>query len=238
MKLMWFQNGEEPWLMVERREGDDLVCSTWDGKTHSGETRYPIGQFRDEQFRVKHYIGPSTVYYDSLSAYALGYYLKMPYLKIFLARSFERAGTRLFNRRRLVVGQRLDLVTFMIEQAAEGKSSFSPIALMTDMHSIRWITHPNGESAECRLRLYLDSLVDTGELRKVQHEYFLTGSALKLVEERSEQERKHRQGIRIQWLIALLTLMTAVLAIVQAGVVKLDPVLDLRDKVGDVWQRM
>jgi hypothetical protein len=236
MKLMWFEKDEEPWLIVESREGDDLICSTWNGKIHTGETRYPIGQFVDQQFKVKHYVGPSTVYYDSLSDYARGYYVKIPYLKILLARGFERAGTVLYNRRRLVVGQRLDLVTFMIEQAAEGKLAFSPIDLMTDMHSIRWITHPDGESAQGRLSLYLNSLVDTGELSKRDHEYYLTGYALKLVEERSEQERKHKQGIRIQVLIALLTLVTAILAIVQAGVIRLDPLLDLTKRNGGVSQ--
>jgi hypothetical protein len=138
----------------------------------------------------------------------------------------ERAGTFLYNRRRIVLAQRLELLTFMIEQAAEGKDSFNSLDLMTDMHSIRWITHPNGESIRNRLELYLDALADTGELTKANGDYRLTGHALRLVEERSEQERKHKQGIKIQWLIALLAFVTAVLTIVQAGLVKLNPLLD------------
>jgi hypothetical protein len=133
----------------------------------------------------------------------------------------------MYNRRRIVLGQRLELLTFMIEQAAEGKDSFNSLDLMTDMHTIRWITHPSGESVRNRLELYLDSLVDTGELRKANGDYRLTGHALSLVEERSEQERKHKQGIKIQWLIAILAFVTALLTIVQAGLIKLNPLLDL-----------
>lgn len=216
-----------PWLIVERREGDDLICSTWNGDTHTGEDRYPIDGFRNDQFKIKHYYGSNTVYYDGLNDYARGHYFRTPYVLIHLQRIFERTGTFFYNRRRIVLGQRLELLTFMIEQAAEGKGSFSALDLMTDMHTIRWITHPNGESVRHRLQLYLDSLVDTGELKRVNRGYQLTGRALSLVEERSEQERKHKQSIKIQWLIVILALVTALLTMVQAGLIKLNPLLDL-----------
>ena len=225
--LRFLDDDEEPWLIVERRDGDDLICSTWNGNTHAGEARHPLSLFKDAQFKIKHYYGPSTIYYDSLSDYARGYYLCIPYIKIHLSRSLECAGTFLYNQRRIVLGQRLELLTFMIEQAAEGKTLFNSLDLMTDMHTIRWITHPTGESVRNRLELYLNSLVDTGELENTNEGYSLTGHALRLVEERSEQERKHRQSIKIQWLIASVAFVTALLTIVQAGLVKLKPFLDL-----------
>lgn len=226
-KIILFQKDGGPWLIVERREAEDLVCSTWNGDTHAGEARYPIGDFQSGEYKIKHYYGSDTIYYEGLNDYARGYYLKLPYVMIHLRRILERAGALLYNRRRLVRKQRLDLLTFMIEQAAEGKSSFSSLDLMTDMHSIRWVTHPDGESVRSRLKLYLDSLVDTGELTKDGMNYRLNGQALRLVEERSEQERRHSQVIKIQWLVAGLTLATVLLALVQAGLVKLKPVLDL-----------
>lgn len=225
-KIIRFLRNGEPWLIAERRDGEDLICSTWNGVSHVGESRHAISDFKDNQFLIKHYYGPHTIFYESLGDYARGYYLRIPYAFIHLRSSLERAGTFLYNRRRIVLAQRLELLTFMIEQAAEGKSSFNSLDLMTDMHTVRWITHPNGESVCNRLQLYLDSLVDTGELKKMNGDYHLTGFALSLIEERSEQERKHKQGIKIQWLIALLTLVTALLTIVQSGLVKLNPLLD------------
>lgn len=226
-KVIKFLHGDDPWLIVEEREGDQLVCSTWNGDTHAGRTNYSITQFTDRQYQIKHYYGTSTIHYDGLSDYARGYYFRVAYALIHLRRALERAGTFLYNRRRLVRHHRLELLTFMIEQAAAGKGSFSPIDLMTDMHTVRWITHPDGESAQGRLNLYLDSLVDTGELTKNGSDYQLTGYALKLIEDRSEQERKDKQARLIQWLIAALTFFTAVLMIVQAGLVKLAPIIDL-----------
>lgn len=225
-KIIRFLRDKEPWLIVERRDGEELICSTWNGIDHTGETRHPISEFQDHQFQIKHYYGPSTIYYESLSEYARGYYLRIPYVMINLRRSLERAGIFFYSRRRIVLAQRLELLTFMIEQAAEGKNSFNSLDLMTDMHTIRWITHPNGESVRNRLELYLDSLVDTGELKKMNGDYHLTGHALSLIEERSEQERKHKQGIKIQQLITLLTFITALLTIVQTGLIKLNPLLD------------
>lgn len=225
-KILRILRDEEPWLIVDRREGDDVICASWNGKTHAGESPYPISQFKDEQFKIKHYYGPSTIFYDSLSDYARGYYLKFPYAVIHIRRTLEHAGSLWYNRRTLVRVQRLELLTFMIEQAAEGKNSFNSLDLMTDMRTTRWITHPNGESVHSRLELYLKSLVDTGELKKANGEFWITGYALSLVEERSEQERKHKQSIKIQWLIALLAFVTAVLTVVQAGLIRLNPLLD------------
>lgn len=225
-KIIRFLRDEEPWLIVDRRDGGDLICSTWNGHTHAGDTRHPISQFHNEQFKIKHYYGPNTIYYDGLIDYARGYYFKFPYALIHLQRALEHAGTFLYNRRRIVLRQRLELLTFMIEQAAEGTESFNSLDLMTDMHTVRWVTHPNGESIRNRLDLYLESLADTGELKKTNGDFRLTGHALSLVEERSEQERKHKQSIKIQWLIAILAFITALLAIVQAELIKLSPLLD------------
>lgn len=224
--LKFLQNGE-PWLIAKRRDGDMLICAVWNGRTHSGNHSFPISDFTDNQYQIKHYYGPSTLYFNSISDYALGYYLKLPYLLIHAHRLLDRAGTFLYNKRRIVLKQRLELLTFMIEQAAEGKSEFSSLDLMTDMHTIRWITHPAGESVQSRLELYLDSLVDTGELQKIDSKYRLKGPAIRLVEERAEAERRHRQSIRIQWLIAALTTATVLLTVFQSGLVKLKPLLDL-----------
>ena len=226
-KILRFLKNGGPWLIAERREGDELICATWNGRTHAGSTRYPISEFPDSAYQIKHYYGPSTIYFDSLSDYALGYYSKWPYINIHIHRAFERAGTFLYNRRRLVLKQRLELLTFMIEQAAQGKRDFEALDLMTDMHTIRWVTHPEGDSAQSRLELYLESLVETGELQKHGLIYQLTGTAIKLVEERAEAERRHRQAIRIQWLIAALTTATVLLAVFQSGLVKLQPLIDL-----------
>ncbi len=79
----------------------------------------------------------------------------------------------------------------------------------------------------CRKSLRDAGFHDFALLKKVNGDYCLTGHALSLVEERSEQERKHKQSIKIQWLIAILAFVTALLTIVQAGLVKLNPLLDL-----------
>ena len=226
-KIIRFIRDGAPWLIVERRDGADLICSTWNGTTHAGETRYPIEGFALRDFKIKHYYGTATLFFDGLEDYARAHYLRWPYFLIHLQRWFERAGTELYNRRRLVLHQRLDLLTFMVEQAADGKKLFNSLDLMTDMHSLRWITHPRGESVRNRVDLYLDSLVDTGELTKHQGDYVLTGRALRLVEDRAVQERMHRQSIRIQWLIVGLTFVAELLTLAQMGLIAFKPLITI-----------
>lgn len=39
-KILKFMQNGEPWLIAERRDGEILVCATWNGRTHSGDDRY------------------------------------------------------------------------------------------------------------------------------------------------------------------------------------------------------
>jgi hypothetical protein len=57
------------------------------------------------------------------------------------------------------------------------------IELMTDLYTVRWLLHPQGQQQEDKLKFYLDSLVTTGELKKANHEYVVTGNALRTIEE-------------------------------------------------------
>lgn len=74
----------------------------------------------------------------------------------------------------------------------------------------------------------MELLVDSGELRKVNSNYQPTGLALKTLQDSEEQDRKHNANIRVQVLLAILAVLSVVMAASQAGLVKLPTLLDLR----------
>jgi hypothetical protein len=101
---------------------------------------------------------------------------------------------------------------------------------MTDLYTIKWVLHPQGDQQQQKLEFYLDSLVATGELIKNNHKYVVTGHALRTIEEYEEQERKHTENVKMQWRMFWLTLAILALTLVQAGLVKLPPIIDLTSK--------
>ena len=98
---------------------------------------------------------------------------------------------------------------------------------MTGLYSVKWIYHPDKESQRKRLTFHLDSLVDTGELRRVGLKYELTGEALKAIEIYEEQERKHTENVKIQRRMFWLTLAIVLLTGAQANLYKLPTLIDL-----------
>ena len=95
-----------------------------------------------------------------------------------------------------------------------------------------------------RLEFYLDSLVETGELRCINHMYSVTGQGVRALEEYEEQERKHAEGVRLQARALWVAVAIALLTVVQAGLIKLPAVIDFTvattakgDLTPRIWNR-
>lgn len=220
----------EPYLIVLGLVGDDLNCIEWDGARYSIEQTVPLSLLSLADFCITHYYGHSQIQYFGLLDFIRNRLLPWPYLKIHVARRLSGLDQYLFNKKKLVTKQRTDLLKFLLIRALDGRAEHEPIDLMTDLHSIRWVLHPRGEEEQRKLEFYLDALVETGELRRANHSYVLTGFALRAIEEYEEQERKHTENVKMQWRTFWLTLAIAALTVVQAGIVKLPALLDWTTK--------
>ncbi|MCG8324299.1 MAG: hypothetical protein MI673_02200, partial [Thiotrichales bacterium] len=74
--------------------------------------------------------------------------------------------------------------------------------------------------------LYLDSLVESGELQKVNDEYVVTGAAISTIEKYEEEERRHAEAVKLQSRMFWLALIALFFAIVQTSIVKLPTLID------------
>jgi hypothetical protein len=77
-----------------------------------------------------------------------------------------------------------------------------------------------------KVKLYLDALVETTELRRNGSDYQISGNGISAIELYEERERMHAKSISSQRKMVWLTLVIALLTIVQAGLIKLPPILD------------
>jgi hypothetical protein len=218
--------GDEPYLIVESLNDGQLSCIEWDGSTYKTPIELPLESFRLKDFRISHYYGLSEINYDGIVDYLFSRLIALPYIKIHAIRAFTGADQYFFNKKKLITKQRKDLLKVLVTEALEGNSEHEPLDLMTALYSIKWFSHPQGKEAHRRLAFYLDSLVESGELKKVNYKYVVTGQALRAIEEYEEQERKHTESVKMQWRTFWLAVAVAALTFIQAGLVKLPPILD------------
>ncbi|EKF9846949.1 hypothetical protein O1D35_003649 [Vibrio cholerae] len=115
----------------------------------------------------------------------------------------------------------------MDDQLSREHDSIDLFELMTKLYSIRWVTHPSGDELERKLQLYLDSLVKSGDLTECDNlSYKVNGNALITIERYEEEERRHIEAVKLQKKMVFLTVVLAIIAVVQSGLVKLPVFMD------------
>lgn len=222
--------GKEPFLIVLGLSNGTLSCIEWDKTSYKTARELSLAQFKLRDFRITHYYGLADIRYHGIIDFILNRVTAWPYIQTHAVRIFSAFDQYLFNKKKLFTKQRKELLKVLLDHALDGKTEHEPLDLMTDLYSLKWFLHPQGEDARRRLEFYLDSLVETGELRKVNHKYVVAGQALRAMEEHEEQERKHTESVRMQRGMFWLTVTIVVLTAVQAGLVTLPPLLDLKSR--------
>lgn len=218
----------EPFFVATGFEKGLLTGLRWNGERYAEEHSISINDLNDGNLRITHYYGLSEVIYSSVYDLAWNYLSKFVYLRIHLYRYISSAHQYFFNKKKLVTKKRMELIQFMMnDQLDREHNGIGVIDLMTKLYSIKWVLHPSADEQQDRLELYLDSLVESGELRKVNTEYVVTGKAISTIEKYEEEERRHTEAVKLQKKMVSLTILIAFVAIVQSGIIKLPVLLDL-----------
>jgi len=200
---------------------------TWDGHSFANEHNINLSDLNQFRIRILHYYGSFRIQYNSIYAIIWNYYSKLAYTKIHISRWVSSISQYFFNKKNLVTKRRMELIQFMLdEQMRRTHSGISILDLMTKLYSIKWILHPSAEDQEKKLEIYLDSLVESGELRKVNQEYVVTGIAISTLERYEEEERRHIQSVKLQRKMVILTVILVLVGLLQAGLIKLPTLLD------------
>lgn len=219
--------GDEPLPVVLAIDGEILRCVAWDGDHYGRDEVLHLSELKFSQFDIVHFYGLSEVRYSGLLDLLIGRLTYWPYLKIHAVLLLSRINQYYFNKKKLITRRRIELLVFLVALHQQGQTRFDAIDLMTRLYSLRWIEHPDRDAAMRQLEFYLEALVETGELDKEDHQYRVTGFALRSIEEDEEYERKHGENVRLQRGMFWLTVAIAAFTAIQAGLVRLPTLLDL-----------
>jgi hypothetical protein len=223
---------DSPYFIALKADDKKLYGDIWDGTSYKSGGELTWEEFNDYKLRITHYYGIAEVWFDSIFRYLWHTISKHVYIEIQAKRKINELDQYFFNKKKLVTKKRIELLQFMIEdQVNRTHNGINSFDLMTKLYSVKWVMHPTEIEQNRKLELYLDSLVKSGELEKVNNEYVVSGVAIQTIEKYEEEERKHVEAVKLQKKMLYLTIIVAAMAIIQAGVVKLPTLIDFSNQI-------
>jgi hypothetical protein len=176
---------------------------------------------------ITYYLHNHYTTYVGINAFIFHCLTKKDYVKIKLKRFFNSIAQSLFNRRELQIKPRYELLSYLIDNYGISRNEFSITSLMSGIYTLRSFGHPDHNACQNKLRMYVESFVESGEVSNTTSGYKVNGKAIVTLELFQTDERRHKDSVKLQYSMVLLTLLLAMLASVQAGLIKLKPFIDL-----------
>ncbi|MCB5187574.1 hypothetical protein LG200_06080 [Methylobacillus caricis] len=137
--------------------------------------------------------------------------------------------TAIFNRRPAEARERYELLKFIVAHKAISNAPFTLHELMAEMYGFLYFSQNDRNWHAQKIKYQLASLVETKDLEESGHNaYKVAGLAWKSLSDFQEENRRHRDSARMQFIILLLTLVIAFFAIAHSGIIRLPVLLDLR----------
>lgn len=190
------------------------------------EDEININEVDFNKVEIRYYLHSYYTSYVGINPFIFNCITKKDYVKIKLKRAFNSVSQSLFNHRELQIKPRYELLSYLINNYGISRSEFSITSLMSGIYSLRSFGHPDRETCQSKLRMYIDSFIESGEVSNTQSGFKVNGKAIVTLELFQTEERHHKDSVRLQYGMIILTLFLAMFAAVQAGLIKLKPFID------------
>lgn len=167
--------------------------------------------------------------YDSLLRLIFALPLLVTPLFRWCANIKHQFGSLIFNRRPVEANERYELLRYIVAHKAISDMPFNLTELMGEMYGYLCFTQEDHLWYMHKMKYQLASLVESKDVEiTAQGNYKVAGLAWKSLSDFQEENRKHKDSARLQFIMTLLTLAIAVFALAQSGIVKLPLLLDFQ----------
>lgn len=220
--------GIDPYLLVRRIGRAHVSGLKWDParERYSKCSRLLLPEALGLRLKIIHHVGACEVEYEGALAFWLGHLSRLPYLRLFSGQILDDISRLIFNRRSRLEASRGKLLQFAVDEFATPKVPFDSGTILFRMYKHKWIYHPAATKARTRTDLFLSSWAETGELKRSDNgKYMVAPLAFKTLADAQESQRRHWQLAGIQIALLVLTLGTMCAALIQAGILRLPPLL-------------
>jgi hypothetical protein len=223
--MIYFDNAEgNPHLrFIAYRQGDFVFRSR--GAPDNQELTFSIADLIQMPIRVHHIYGAITYQYTSLLEY---WYKHKLFHWHFFYNKYYKISSFIAARRNFQVMERFEFLA-ALAKTYEGGRVFSASTVAVDLHGAGFYDHPNYLGNIDIIRYHLDGFVNTGELDSVEarYTYKVNGHALKAIYEYEESNRKFASTQSLQRKMAWITIILAILAAIQSGLIYVPVFIDL-----------
>lgn len=221
------------WSLVKSIKDDTLEVFRYNPDTNMKDIQefVPISNVKKNNLLVRHYYKGDEYDYKNLLHFAVkGLAFKIDILKTQLSLRWGDYKLKQFKKRKLIVGKRYEILGDLIEMYKSNSANFDIMTFILFKYGDMTLLHDDYDLIEKDLELYFDSFVMEGELTRIGNdEYSLTGKSISSLEKHHSNEEKYKQSMNTQKVIKRLTIIIAVAALFQAGIIKTDPLIDLRE---------
>ena len=213
-----FTNDEGSYRVIGR-DGEWLECLRFDNRWGTQVHRVSVFEAWLAKPEIKHFVGIYNITWVNWAKFARDQVFKLDYAQVWLEGLRNKWRERRLAGRKIQV-QRMSLLVAAYDWQLTGEDSPKSMDLASKLHG-EWIFGSGDFERVMRaIDVLLEGLVDTGHLKKEDYKYKLTGKGIEAIDEHASRERKHRDGVRLQRVMAWLTAMLLVSAIVQSGLVR------------------
>ncbi|GAB3673959.1 hypothetical protein [Salinisphaera aquimarina] len=169
-------------LWYQERDGRD--CTFLNASISSGQAAV----------KIEHYYKGNEFNYTSAWKFLLCQKLRWHDFQIVKARFLQRR----FNKKQLIRTERIELLFYLVEKELQSPNSvFDPLYLGMQRHGRRWFYHPDRKEHEAHLKLVMNSLVATKDLKlKDNHLYVVEPKAMATLSQYEREERQHHDSMR------------------------------------------
>ena len=211
--------------------GYDVLVNSFDNNGVNGrqlqDGRYvapcsiPWKHCKGAQFEVIHFFRSARTEYSGVRDFLFGDVTH-------LTRRFwlgERVKQWLFNKTSKFRQDRISLLRTLLEthikrveeseNAFSAPSSMSEILIFETTFGSRAFGHPEFNRRWAAFKIIVDSLVESGDLRRVDNRITVAPKAIETLANHELQERRHNDSVRQNWLMLTLTVVISGAAAVQ-----------------------
>jgi len=219
----------EAYLLLDSVDGELIKCRQLENRSFSKDTTEHLRNLASMKLRIVHYYGLHTIEFAGVWDFLWHRCTRLIYFKILLQRTWDASAQFLFNRRSLTSQRRVDILRLLVRDRLSGSTEgLTYFDVMSKLYSTRWFNHPAQEERSSEVEFLLESLRESGDASKPPQsiQYVATNKSLITLEQFDEQDRRHRETSRLQVWIVILTMILALAAVVQTGIVRVPTLLD------------
>jgi hypothetical protein len=200
-------------LILEKTE-EEYSTLQFNDHGENNEVRVKKVNIEDYHIEIKHYYKNLEILFRNPIAFTIYQLLHVYQIRFF----FHGIFIRLMGKIPFARAKRLQILQLLHDRLLEGNTkSIGPDTVLNLIYGRRWRHHPSIMPIYNYCELVLESLVESGDLKKEQYGYKLSAHALTTLSKAEEDDRRHRDMRRLQSLMILLTAFLVIIGALQVA---------------------